>query len=305
MKLSFVYMFPGQGSQYIGMGKDLYDEYTEAKEVFDLADEIANGSIKKLCFKGPIGRLTKTVNLQLALTAVNVSLIRILKNRIDTTNGIFIGHSLGEYSALYATQVLNLKDVLTATWMRGQLMHEASKADKGSMVAIRNLSGIQDILEDNKISIANWNAEDQLILTGRRKDLKQFCQKLDSQESPTWLNVSGAWHSDLMRPAETAFNNELEKLAFNPPESRLLLTTTLQEETDPEKIKNLMASQITKPVLWLQTIKLLLNQSARSFVEIGPKLVLTNLVRKIAKDQQINLMHFGTTKDIINNLAQN
>ena len=281
------FLFPGQGSQYVGMGKDLYDTDPAAREIFDLAEEVTGLPLKRLCFEGPMPELTETVNLQPAVTTVNLCLHQALINAGARPSAV-CGHSLGEYSALFAAGVLSADDTLKAVRMRGSLMQREAERHPGTMAAVIGLAPntleelLKPILAEGPLALANFNTPEQTVISGTRELVAKAgdaAKAAGGRVVP--LQVSGAWHSPLMADAGPDFAAFLATLSFQPPSFPLFLNATAAPETDPERLRQAMSRQLTSPVRWADLIANLKNTGVDIWVEVGPKNVLKGLVRKI------------------------
>lgn len=279
------FLFPGQGSQSVGMGQDIYREYDFVREIFDKGRKATGIDIAKLCFEGSMADLTQTVNLQPAVTAVNLSFLSIL-NRKGISADICAGHSLGEYSALCAAGVISETDALALTHRRGELMHREALKHKGAMAAIIGLpiEAVRELVEeaDGVVSVANHNAETQIVITGAPEPVKKVSEaaaKKNAKAVP--LKVSGAWHSALIQGAEAEFEGVLQSTVFSAPAREVVHNVTAGTEQNPEEIRSLMARQLCSPVRWYDTVLKLMSEKATVFVEVGPGKVLTGLVKKI------------------------
>ncbi len=289
-----VFMFPGQGSQYVGMGKAAYEASAKAKEVFALAEEVCRWSVKKLCFEGPLSELTRTLHLQPALTAVSIAVYEALKER-GVESEIVCGHSLGEYAALYAAGVLSLEDTFRLVLKRGELMEKAAKSHPGAMFAVIGLERkkLEEIAaqaqEKGVVALANHNAPEQIVITGEEEAVCAAAEAAkEAGARVVRLKVSGAYHSPLMAEAAQEFRSFLEGITFSPPRKRFFSNVTAEEVSSPEEIKRLMGLQIERPVRWVEEIENIYAAGGREFIEVGPKNVLANLVKKILKGREFS-----------------
>lgn len=296
------FLFPGQGSQVIGMGLDFYQKYDFVKEIFDQAEEISQLPIADLCFKGPMAELTKTVNLQPAITAVNLVCLEIL-NQKGVVPDLCAGHSLGEYSALCAAGITTIADTLKLVFKRGQLMHREAEANKGAMQAVIGLS-IETVTEitnqiDGIVSVANHNSEQQIVITGDPDSVKKagaLAKEQGGKAIP--LKVSGAWHSELIRGAEEDFRTFLNTIPFSSPNYPVIHNVTADTCVDPEQVRSMMATQLCSPVRWYDTIGRMVSEGVELFVEVGPGKVLTGLAKKIIpSNRPVEILNVGNLKD--------
>lgn len=281
------FLFPGQGSQSVGMGLDLYQEYDFVRELFDMAEETCRINISKLCFKGPMEDLTMTVNLQPAVTVVNLAFLAAIEKE-GLKPYVSAGHSLGEYSALCASGIVSNQDAIALVYKRGELMHDESIKHVGAMHAVIGLpiekvgEIVKDVQKDGVVSVANHNTELQIVITGAPEPVKKASSLAASQGAKSIpLKVSGAWHSELIRGAEDKFREFLDPFAFNKPENPVLFNVTADYETNPGEIKSIMAKQLISPVRWYDSMHKLIEEKVDVFVEVGPGRVLTGLTRKI------------------------
>jgi [acyl-carrier-protein] S-malonyltransferase len=281
------FLFPGQGSQSVGMGEEFYREYDVVREIFDMAEEISRINISKLCFKGPLEDLTMTVNLQPAVTAVNLACQAVIEKE-NVEFHYCAGHSLGEYSALSAAGVHSKEDTVRLVFKRGELMHREATRNHGAMHAIVGLP-IDDIADrvagvqkDGPVSVANHNTELQIVITGTPELVATVSSQAASKGAKSVpLKVSGAWHSELIKGAEEEFKAFLDTIPFNVPEKSLIFNVTADTSNDPDEIKEVMGRQLCSPVRWYDTIAKLMDENVEIFVEVGPGRVLAGLLNKI------------------------
>ena len=281
------FLFPGQGSQSVGMGKDLYEEYAVVREIFDAADDIAGAHISRYCFNGPMETLTETVNLQPAVTAVNLACLTAI-GHAGLACHYSAGHSLGEYSALAASEVISIADTLRLVFKRGELMHRESQNNKGAMSAIVGLDidAVGALVEAGRkagvVSVANHNAEQQIVITGAPEAVAVVAEAAKARGARALpLKVSGAWHSDLIKGAEDEFSSFIADFEFKPPVSTVIHNVTADHCDDAKAIPQLMVRQLCSPVKWYDTICRLVSENVKVFVEVGPGKVLTGLLKKI------------------------
>lgn len=280
------FLFPGQGSQAVGMGQDLYQEYDIVRELFDMAEETTKINLSRLCFKGPMEDLTATVNLQPAVTAVNLACLAALQKE-GIQPDVTAGHSLGEYSALCAAGILSGQDTLSLVFKRGQLMHRESTRHQGAMRAIVGLSMetvqqlVDQVQDQGVVAVANHNTELQIVITGAPDPVEAAASLAVSQGARAIpLKVSGAWHSDLIKGAEQEFIDFLSASSFAKPQRPIVLNVTGDFADDPAQIRSLMGRQLCSPVRWFDTMCKLMDIQVENFVEVGPGRVLAGLLKK-------------------------
>lgn len=299
------FLFPGQGSQAVGMGLDLYQEYDFIRELFDMAEEITRINISRLCFKGPMEDLVATINLQPAVTAVNLAFFAALKNE-GVRQDVSAGHSLGEYSALCASDVVSKQDVFRLVLKRGELMHRESTRHKGTMHAIVGLSIgavsklVDEVQRDGAVSIANHNTKDQVVITGAPDQVKRVSSLAAMQGARAVpLRVSGAWHSELVKGAESEFRDFLNTVSFNRPERSIVHNITADIATNTDEIRSIMAKQLCNPVRWYDSMCRLIKERVEVFVEVGPGRVLTGLLKKtVPKDYPCKIYNVSSMKSL-------
>ncbi len=280
-------IFPGQGSQFVGMGQSFLESSDHAKKLMLLAEEISGMPLGSLCKDGPMEDLTRTVHLQPAMTVLNMITWDALKEA-GLKPDFYAGHSLGEYSALYASGVLSAEDTLKLVTERGRLMEREATKNPGAMTAILKLS-IADVEKAvtagravGEVTIANYNTEMQIVISGK-KDAVEAAGVAASEMGgrAIGLPVSGAWHSKLVAGAIPDFEKVMAATTFNSPHGTMFFNVTAQPETDPGEIKTVMASQIASMVRWYEIIMTMHGQGVTTFIEVGPKKVLTGMMKKL------------------------
>ncbi len=290
----FSVIFPGQGSQMVGMGKEFFDKYDIVKKLFREADEALNFSISKVILDGPKENLDATVNTQPAIFLISYSIFKVVKDEfnVNLNNAkFFAGHSLGEYSALSCAGYLDFDKTIKILRSRGNAMQNAVPKGEGGMLAVlgSKIEDIEKILKDNKKSfkaqIANDNSDGQIVLSGINKDLDLISTYLkDNKIKNIKLPVSAPFHCDLMSKATEIMRKELEKIDFKESNNRLISNVTADEILSVNDLKSLLISQIEKKVRWRESIINMINYGVNQFIEIGPGKVLTGLIKRINKN---------------------
>ena len=306
------FLFPGQGSQKIGMGEEFYREYDSVRELFDMTEEITRINISKLCFKGPMDDLTRTVNLQPALTAVNLGCLAAIEKEYNTYQWC-AGHSLGEYCALNAAGVISKEDTARLVFSRGELMHRDATRHQGVMHAIVGLP-IEEVSElvaegqkDGVVSVANHNTELQIVITGAEGPVARVSALAGAKGAKSIpLKVSGAWHSALINDAQDEFREILETVTFNSPKKSVILNVTADASENSPEIKEIMGRQLCSPVRWYDAMKKLIEEGVEVFVEVGPGRVLAGLLKKILPDNYpAKIYNIGNMKQLEKFLKDN
>lgn len=281
------FLFPGQGSQAVGMGLDLYQEFDIVRELFDMVDEITRINISQLCLKGPFDDLTETINLQPAITVVNLACLAAIEKE-NIKPDISAGHSLGEYSAMCASGIVSKEDTFRLVFKRGDLMHRESTKHKGAMYAIIGLdiNAVEELVakvqQDGIVAVANHNTEQQIVVTGAPDPVKKVAALASSQGAKAIpLKVSGAWHSELIKGAQEEFKEFIDAAHFKTPERPMIFNVTADLAKDTDEIKSIMVRQFCSPVRWYDSMCKLIAENVEIFVEVGPGKVLTGLLKKI------------------------
>ncbi len=285
--MSMAFVFPGQGSQYVGMGERIYNTYQEAKLVFEEASEALGYNMAELCFLGPKEELNKTYRTQPAIVTVSTAFYRILKKRgIETT--AVAGHSLGEYSALVAAEVLSLADAVRLTEKRGRLMQEAVPEGKGLMAAILGLS--REVVDEVCLSVtsgyvapANYNCPGQIVIAGEKEAVEEaiaLARESGAKRAIT-LAVSAPSHCALMIEASRALAEELKNIEFRPPRVPIVNNADAIFLNTVDSIKASLVKQLDSPLLWEDSIRTMIDSGIDTFVEVGPGRVLSGLIKRI------------------------
>ncbi|MGL9725807.1 MAG: ACP S-malonyltransferase [Wolbachia sp.] len=302
-----IFAFPGQGSQFVGMGESLYSEFFVARQVFDEVDSVLGRKLSHLIFNGPIEALIITENAQLAIMAVSIATLRVMEYVLGKSlhNVRYVcGHSVGEYMALCAAGALTLESAVKLLKVRSEAMHEASLKCKGGMVALlgAEISEVEDILKSAQIDceIANDNGGGQVVVSGTTEALEMLPDLLknSSVKKLIKLQVSGPFHSSFMKPADEKFLEFLKSINITRPLIPFVSNVTAKEENDPEIIRALLAKQVVSRVRWIEMVLHMTSRGTNKFVEIGPNKVLSNLVKRI--DQSINIKSISSIGDIDN-----
>lgn len=290
MKLALV--FPGQGSQYVGMGKEVFEAYPEAAGIFLKADEILGFPLSRLCFEGPEESLNDTLNTQPSVFVVSLALWEVLKEKVKVSEASFVaGHSLGEYTALVASGAISFEEGLLLVRTRALLMKEAGDKDRGGMVAVigADYYRLEEMCQEISartglcLRVANHNSPEQYVLAGHKEAIEEVSQALKSlgvRVIP--LKVSGAFHTELMASAQEGLRRALSQVNIRPANLPIIANSTAHPVREPEDIREELSNQLTKPVLWKESVEFMVQNGVDTFVEIGPGKVLTGLIKRTA-----------------------
>ncbi len=294
----FSVIFPGQGSQIVGMGKEFYNKFDLVKDLFKEADEVLNLPLSKIILEGPSDKLNLTINTQPAIYLISFAIYNLIKKEfnIDLDKAeYFAGHSLGEYSALSSAGFLNFSETIKLLRIRGDAMQNSVPEGKGGMIAVlgTTVEKIEKILQENQnnffAEIANDNSVGQIVLSGLLEDLEKLIKVLKSNNIKNIrLPVSAPFHCKLMKKASEIMKNEIEKVNFVECNNKLISNVTANEISNKEDLKKLLVDQIENRVRWRESVIYMINKGINQFIEIGPGKILSGLVKRINKDVKIN-----------------
>ena len=302
----FSVIFPGQGSQSVGMGKEFFDRFDIVKKLFQEANETLNFDISKIILEGPSEDLNLTANTQPAIFLISYSIFKVAKEEFNINLNdakYFAGHSLGEYSALSCAGYLDFNKTIKILKARGEAMQNSVPKGEGGMLAVlgTKIDNIEKILKDNeknfKAQIANDNSDGQIVLSGKNTDLDKISIFLkDTKIKNIKLPVSAPFHCDMMAKATEIMKQELKKIVFKESKNKLISNVTADEVNDAKDLKNLLINQIEKRVRWRESIINMINYGVKQFIEIGPGKVLTGLIKRI--DRNVNITSINNQSDI-------
>lgn len=286
------FIFPGQGSQAVGMGKDLADNYAASREVFELADDALGFKLSEMCFAGNDADLQLTANTQPAILTASIAAFRALESEGVAMPDFAAGHSLGEYSALVAAGVIDFADAVRTVRKRGTYMQEAVPVGVGAMAAILGLEiediekGCAEAAEGQVCSPANINSPSQVVIAGNTEAVDRACEILKSRgaKRAIKLNVSAPFHCALMMPAQERLADDLSELQFSEFRFPVVHNVDAEVNSDPKRVAELLAKQVSLPVRWLQTVQNLRAAGVETFIEVGTGKVLSGLLRQIDRE---------------------
>jgi len=298
------WVFPGQGAQWVGMGRDLYDSLASARTIFEEADEALGIALTKLCFEGPEDELTQTINAQPALLTASFACLQATREIAGKSlpgASFLAGHSLGEYTALAVAGVIDFSTAVRLARERGRLMHEAGQVQKGSMAAIIGLeeSLLAEVCQKTDTVLANINCPGQIVISGAAENIARAMEMATAAgaKRAIELQVSGAFHSPLMKPAVDGLIKYLEETDFKDPAIPVIANTTGEPLPTAAAVKTELLNQLNNPVQWQRTIEYIYGQGVPTFIEIGPGQVLTGLIKRINQEARtINLNSLESIK---------
>lgn len=296
-------IFPGQGAQTVGMGKDLYDAYPQAREVFDKANALLKFDLKKLCFEGPQEELSTTSNSQPAILTASIAALRVFESSAlyaQYSIKFSLGLSLGEYTALVAAGSITFEDALLLVRRRGELMEDASRKNPGKMACVigMDLAAVENLCKGFGCEIANLNCPGQVVVSGKTNNIELFASlaKEKGAKRVLMLDVSGPFHSSLMTPARDKLKDYIEKIAFQPPKIPFISNVDAKVQTDPAAIKENLIAQVNSRTLWEESMRCVAASGIKTFLEIGPGQVLKGLAKKI--DPKLEVRNIGSAQDL-------
>ena len=301
--MTVAFLFPGQGAQTVGMGKDLYDAVPAAKAIFDEADQALGFSLSQLCFEGPMETLTQTINTQPAILTASVAAYEAAREALQAkglTPSFTAGHSLGEYSSLVAAGSMTFTDAVKLVRERGRLMQAAGDEQEGAMAAVMGMpeDQLQAICEANGVDMANLNSAEQIVISGSKEGIEaaQKAAEEGGARRVVPLTVSAAFHSSLMDPAVPGMRTALASAAISAPTYPVVGNVTAQPLETADEVTDELARQIRSSVQWFRTVEYLRDNGVTTFIEIGPGKVLTGLVKRTFAEAEV--MNIGTLEEL-------
>jgi [acyl-carrier-protein] S-malonyltransferase len=300
------FIFPGQGSQYVGMGKEFCDHFRVAREVFEEADDALHFSISSLCFEGPEEALRLTENTQPAILTTSIATLKVLQNERGVSPQLTAGHSLGEYSALVASEALTFSDAVQIVRLRGRFMQEAVPLGEGAMAAIlgmerQQVEGLcEEVSFGEVLSPANFNCPGQIVIAGHSKAVQRAIEKVkQSGKKAVLLPVSAPFHSPLMKPAGSRLEKAFEEISVKDLKVPVVTNVEAEINTSKDRVKQLLVDQVTSPVRWEESMRKMFKEGIEQVLEIGPGKVLSGLSKRIDPNIETrNLEDLQTLKKV-------
>ena len=298
------YIFPGQGAQYVGMGKDIYEKFPGTRWLFQKAEDLLGFDLKRVCFEGPVEELVQTENSQPAILLVSIAsklaLESVLQDRTHFQPKALAGLSLGEYSALVCAKAISFEDAIKIVRLRGEYMEEASNLNPGKMASIIGLTEpeVKKICLESGSELANLNCPGQIVVSGTIESVHKAVElaRLKGAKKAILLDVSGPFHTSFMKGAGIKLGSELDKISILPPQVPVVSNVTADYVKGPSDIREALVRQVSHPVRWEESVRLMVRDGIKTFFEIGPGKVLKGLIRRIAPDVQV--YNVGTYEDI-------
>lgn len=303
------FLFPGQGAQYVGMGRESVERSEKARHLYEEADRILGSSLSQICFQGPEEMLTRTLYAQPAIFVTSLVLLQLLREKSPDLKPQFVaGLSLGEFSALAAAEVFSFSDGVKLVQVRAEAMEKAALEKRGAMISLLGLNkeACTAVAQESGAQLANLNAPDQFVLSGEESAIEKAAQLAEAKgaKRAIRLKVSGAFHSLLMESARKRFSEALKKISLQNPRCLFAPNVTGRGESDPEKIRKLLSDQLTHPVQWIETMEWARNQGVRRFIEIGPGRVLKGLAKRIDPSLEVFSLEKPSDLDAIESVLE-
>jgi [acyl-carrier-protein] S-malonyltransferase len=303
---SIAFIFPGQGSQYVGMGKELFENFNVAKKIFEEAEDALHFSISSLCFKGPEEALKLTENTQPAVLTMSIAALKVVQAEKGTAPQFTAGHSLGEYSALVASGALSLSEAVKIVHLRGKFMQEAVPVGEGAMAAVLGLEREQveklceELSSGEILTPANFNSPGQIVIAGHSKAVERAIERVKQEgKKAVLLPVSAPFHSPLMKPAGERLEKALEEISVSDLKIPVVTNVEAEINTAKERVKGLLVAQVSSPVRWEESMRKMIEKGIEQVLEIGPGKVLSGLMKRIdSRVESKNLEDLQTLKSI-------